>query len=138
MCTRARERREVCPFLQHPLGYSRCLSFTKPFACLSIVGAIHQRLPRREQVLQTKKEETKDPPLLVSPTCGISDPSHLVQPDKGFLCTVLPMLCSHNLHGSATSANTRPVRKSLTDFLIYATWDSANSFHFSPHKQESF
>lgn len=85
-----------------------------------------------------KKEETKEPPLLVSPICGISDPSHTIRPGEGSLYTVLLMLCSHNLHASATFSNTRSVKKSLTGFLICATWDAATSSCFSSHKQESF
>lgn len=124
--------------VQHPLEYTRCFIFSELFGCLSAVEAIRYWPLRREQVLQTKKEETKEPPLLVSPICAISDPSHLIRPGEGFLHTVLPVLCSHNLHACATFSNARSVRKSLTGFLICATWDPAASFYFSPHKQESF
>lgn len=59
----------------------------------------------------------------MSPICGISDPSHTIRPGEGSLYTVLLMLCSHNLHASATFSNTRSVKKSLTGFLTCATWD---------------
>lgn len=101
--------------------------------CLPLHHGFNMSMTTQERASASdKKEETKEPPLLVSPICAISDPSHLVQTGEGFLHTVLPMLCSHNLPGY------KACKEKSDRFSNMCHLQPSKLFSFSPHKQESF
>lgn len=141
VCTRACEQSETHPFLLHTCNIlsDTTGAWSSP-SCVAASPSWKQYVSDHSgsKCFRQKKEETKEPPLLVSLICSISDPSHVIRPGEGSLHTVLPTLCSHYLHASATLSSTRSVKKSLTGFLICATWDPATSSCSSSHKQESF